>query len=73
MNEETINCTSIFLDVRNFTELMKNFSNVPHFFELIENIYKIGLSVVSSFLLSITTILQPTHPPAHPLKMLSED
>lgn len=49
MNEETINCTSIFLDVRNFTELMKNFSNVPHFFELIENIYKIGLSVVSSF------------------------
>ena len=49
MKSETINCTSIFLDVRNFTGLMKEFSGNPEFLELIKNVYKTGQTIVSSF------------------------
>ena len=49
METKDINSTVIFLDVRNFTPSMKEFSTDPEFFELINNVYKCGLFAISSF------------------------
>ncbi len=49
MINEDINSTVIFLDVRNFTPSLKEFSTNPNFLELINNVYKCGLVTISSF------------------------
>jgi hypothetical protein len=49
MINEDINSTVIFLDVRNFTPSLKEFSKNPKFFELINDVYKCGLVAISSF------------------------
>lgn len=49
MKEINIDSTVIFLDVRNFTPLMKNFSNDHNFISLIKSVYEIGIDLASSF------------------------
>lgn len=49
MNDINIDSTVIFLDVRNFTPLMKDFSDDPKFISLIKSIYEIGIDLASSF------------------------
>ena len=49
MNDINIDSTVIFLDVRNFTPLMKDFSNNPLFLTLIKSIYETGIDLASSF------------------------
>lgn len=49
MKEINIDSTVIFLDVRNFTPLMKNFSNDHNFISLIKSVYEVGIDLASSF------------------------
>ncbi len=49
MKEINIDSTVIFLDVRNFTPLMKDFSDDPNFISLIKSVYEIGIDLSSSF------------------------
>ena len=49
MKKINIDSTVIFLDVRNFTPLMKNFSNDHNFISLIKSVYEIGIDLASSF------------------------
>ena len=49
MSEINIDSTVIFLDVRNFTPLMRNFSQDVRFINLIRNVYENGINYASCF------------------------